>query len=169
MTVIREYEPEDYAAVRECFVELQNHERQMDANLAEADTIADRYLHHVFSECATTDGGLYVAEVDGRVAGFVGVWARIVSQEPDEVEYEYAHICDLVVLPAFRGQGLGRALLQRAEEHAREHGATTLRLGVLAANDRARQLYTSAGFHGYLEIMAKDLRDGGASTTNQAA
>ena len=169
MTVIREYEPEDYAVVRECFVELQNHERQMDSNLAEADAIADRYLHHVFSECATTDGGVYVAEVDGRVAGFVGVWARIVSQEPDEYQYEYAHICDLVVLPAFRRRGLGRALLQRAEDHARDHGATTLRLGVLAANDRARQLYTNAGFHGYLEIMAKDLRNSNGTDGDQAA
>jgi ribosomal protein S18 acetylase RimI-like enzyme len=139
----------------------------MDANLADADAIADRYLHHVFSECAATDGGIYVAEVDGRVAGFAGVWARVVSDEPDEYRYEFAHLCDLVVLPEFRGRGLGRALLQRAEDHAREHGATTLRLGVLAANDRARQLYKSAGFHGYLEIMAKDLRGGDESNSGQ--
>jgi ribosomal protein S18 acetylase RimI-like enzyme len=159
MTVIREYMPDDYAGVRTCYVELQEHERQMDPNLADADTIADSYLEHVFTQCRTTDGGVYVAEVDGRVAGFAGVWARVVSEEPDEYRYEYAHLCDLVVLAEFRGRGLGRALLQRAEKHARARGATTLRLGVLAANNTARRLYTSAGFQGYLEIMAKDLRD----------
>ena len=56
------------------------------------------------------------------------------------------NIHDLAVLPAYRGQGIGRALLAAAERHAREHGCCKLTLEVLETNERARGLYRSVGF-----------------------
>ena len=52
----------------------------------------------------------------------------------------------LCVAPEQRGSGLGRALLQAAEELAREHGYRKLVLQVLGSNTHAQRLYERAGF-----------------------
>jgi len=64
------------------------------------------------------------------------------------------NIHDLVVLPAFRRQGVGRALLAASEEIARERGCCKLTLEVLSNNHGAQTLYQHAGFAGY-ELTAE--------------
>jgi ribosomal protein S18 acetylase RimI-like enzyme len=56
------------------------------------------------------------------------------------------NIHDLAVLPAYRGKGVGRALLSAAEEHARRRGCCRLTLEVLESNSGARALYRRFGF-----------------------
>jgi ribosomal protein S18 acetylase RimI-like enzyme len=59
------------------------------------------------------------------------------------------NIHDLAVVPGQRGRGIGRALLDAAEEHARERGCCKLTLEVQEANAPARGLYRSFGFREY--------------------
>lgn len=59
------------------------------------------------------------------------------------------NIHDLAVLPAYRGRGIGRALIARAEQEARRLGCCKLTLEVLEGNTVARKLYLSCGFDGY--------------------
>lgn len=56
------------------------------------------------------------------------------------------NIHDLAVLPAVRGQGIGRALLAAAEAHARATGCCKLTLEVQEDNAPARALYARFGF-----------------------
>lgn len=56
------------------------------------------------------------------------------------------NIHDLAVLPEWRGQGVGRALLAAAERRARSEGCCKLTLEVLDDNAPARGLYASFGF-----------------------
>ena len=56
------------------------------------------------------------------------------------------NIHDLAVLARARGQGVATALLQRAEERARELGCCKLTLEVLEHNERGRRLYAKMGF-----------------------
>jgi len=57
-----------------------------------------------------------------------------------------AHLEELYVVPAKRGRGLGRALLEAAMDAAREEGATRIDLGTSEDDVAARALYESAGF-----------------------
>jgi ribosomal protein S18 acetylase RimI-like enzyme len=50
------------------------------------------------------------------------------------------------VLPAWRGQGIGRRLLERTVAWARESGLERIELDVYASNAPAIALYRSAGF-----------------------
>src|SRR5918997_939149 len=143
MGLIREYADGDAAALRGCLVELQEYERRMDDLLAEGREIAARYVEFMLARCAETGGRVFVAEEGGRVVGFVSVWAKMKSRVIEEREYEYAYVSDLVVLEGHRGRGLGRALLRRAEEHARSQGANVLRIAVLARNAGALAIYES--------------------------
>lgn len=57
-----------------------------------------------------------------------------------------AEIEDFVVQPQLRSQGIGRAMLARAEDLARRQGLRQLGLGVGVGNSRARALYETVGF-----------------------
>ena len=83
------------------------------------------------------------------------VFARVKSREVDEEEYDYAYVSDLVILADHRSRGLGRALLKRAEDHARSQGATLLRINVLAQNGVARGLYIRCGFDEHVVLLQK--------------
>lgn len=56
------------------------------------------------------------------------------------------NISDYFILPACRGQGLGRRLLEAIEHRARELGCCRLTLEVQEHNRRARAVYGAAGF-----------------------
>ena len=53
---------------------------------------------------------------------------------------------DLAVIPAYRGQGIGRLLLAAVESKARALGCVKVTLEVLAGNATARRLYEAMGF-----------------------
>ncbi len=59
------------------------------------------------------------------------------------------NIHDVIVSAAYRGQGLGRLLLQAAETRAMELGCCKLTLEVLEGNTVAQAAYKAFGFSGY--------------------
>ena len=95
---------------------------------------------------------VFVAELDGRVAGFV-------SSGPAEDETAPGELFALYVEPAAWGNGAGRALLERAETALREAGFDAAVLWVLEDNPRARRLYEAAGWT--TDGGRKRLPDGG--------
>jgi len=56
------------------------------------------------------------------------------------------NIHDFAVLPAYRGQGIGRLLLAAIAHRAKEMGCCKLTLEVQENNRRARHVYEAAGF-----------------------
>src|SRR4030095_3632163 len=139
---IRDYDPSrDAPALRTCCVELQEFERRLEPDLPMGEEMADAYLPLLFERCARERGRIFVAERDGRVLGFAAVQAAVPQLEPDEAPEPYALLSDLhAAAPARRG-GVARALVARAEAHARSEGARVIRLEVLARNTGARALY----------------------------
>lgn len=57
-----------------------------------------------------------------------------------------AHLYSLTVDPAHRGRGIGRMLLERAEELAAARGLGTMQLEVRSDNDAAIRLYRASGY-----------------------
>src|SRR5579872_586867 len=55
------------------------------------------------------------------------------------------YLAELYVVPARRGQGLGRALMEAALQKARDRGADTMDIGVDEPDAAARNLYESLG------------------------
>jgi ribosomal protein S18 acetylase RimI-like enzyme len=165
MVLIREYRSEDHQQVEECFIELQEFERQIEPRRIEGQIVAQKYLQHMFEKCAQTQGKIFVLEAHDKIAGFVSVWAKVKVNGLVNKESEVAYISDLIVIAAYRGQGWGRALLQRAEDYARAQGATILSIGVLAENIGARTLYKDFGFREDHVELLKPLRSAGEGAT----
>ena len=83
---IRAYRPQsDRVALGRCFIELQEHERDLDPDLRPGDEIADSYLAHLFSECAETGGRIFVAACAGEVVGYVAVMVRMLPDPLDSL------------------------------------------------------------------------------------
>jgi ribosomal protein S18 acetylase RimI-like enzyme len=57
-----------------------------------------------------------------------------------------AYLQELYVVPALRGAGIGRALLEATMDGARQAGATGIDLNTGETDAAARALYESAGF-----------------------
>lgn len=56
------------------------------------------------------------------------------------------NIHDLAVLPAYHGQGAGKALLAEIERRARARGCAKITLEVHDGNEGAKRLYEAVGF-----------------------
>lgn len=83
-----------------------------------------------------------------RVYGLWGLCWRapllsLLSREVDNDRFLLDGIC---VAPAFRGQGVGTALLSGIEDQARARGYAYVRLDVIDSNWRARALYERLGY-----------------------
>lgn len=69
------------------------------------------------------------------------------------------YVYDIYVAPEARGEGLGRQLLNEAEERSRRRGHRELGLTVSPENETARHLYESAGFTTERLMMTKPVND----------
>jgi ribosomal protein S18 acetylase RimI-like enzyme len=101
-------------------------------------------------------GNLYVARKGEIILG------SVVLDENPEPEYEdiewnmnegksiYLH--RLVVHPDYQGEGTGKQLMSFADEYAREHGYSSIRLVAYQDNEVARGLYERFGYEKVGEI-----------------
>ena len=144
-------------ALRDCVVELQDYERELDPRMPSGADIVDEYIPEMMQRCKSSLGQVFVAEVDGNIAGYVMILTKVRSGELEDGDIEYGLVADLVVKRVFRGAGIGRALLEAAERYAIDNDVKWLRLAVLAANRSASELYSSMGFSELFVEMEKDL------------
>jgi len=84
--------------------------------------------------------GVFVVELDGRVAGFVHVFEQRLLVSPG-----FAELGGLVVGTWARRRGAGRALLDEAARWAKDRGLASLRIRAGAARPEAHPFYQSAG------------------------
>jgi ribosomal-protein-alanine N-acetyltransferase len=90
----------------------------------------------IFADCLVSGHPCWVIWVDGVAAGY-----GILSIAAGE-----AHILNICIGRAWRGQGLGRHLLLRLLDIIRWSGAERVFLEVRPSNPMAKQLYESVGF-----------------------
>jgi GNAT superfamily N-acetyltransferase len=78
---------------------------------------------------------------DGRAVGWVQVCARTIL-----VSDRHAEVEGLVVDREWRGKGVGRALMKRAEEWARQEGCGAVSLRSNVVREGARPFYEDIGY-----------------------
>ena len=87
---------------------------------------------------------VFVAEAEDDSSHIAGV----IHVEKYNVLYfpPMANILGLAVAADFRRQGIGSALLKRAEEWARENGASSMRLNSGESRKQAHEFYRAQGY-----------------------
>lgn len=144
---IRDYRPEtDLEGLRACVVELQDFEYELDSRFPDGAGIVDEYIPDILKRCEQYDGKILVADEADDVVGYAMVWTNVPGEDIEDGDFVCGYLADLAVLSAYRGRGVGRALIAAAEEHARENGVQYFRIGVMAANKGAQEIYRAAGY-----------------------
>ncbi|WP_030688486.1 GNAT family N-acetyltransferase [Streptomyces sp. NRRL B-1347] len=125
-------------AIRAYYTEIGERVVKRPVTPTEIQHALDRDPHH---DLAPPHGRFLTArDTSGRLLGCVGV--RLLDRPAT------AELKRMYVLPAGRGQGLGRHLLKAAEASARALGATRIVCETNTELAEARTLYTG---HGYRE------------------
>ncbi len=144
---IRRGTAEDAASFRRCLDAVARERRWLAfleaPSLEEVNAFLSRYAPIQF-----------VAERSGEVVG----WCDL-TPNPRE-GFRHGGAVGMGLLPAYRGRGLGRALLERTLAAAREAGLTRIELEVLASNESAIALYERLGFEHEGRKRAARLLDG---------
>ena len=100
-----------------------------------------------------------VAEMDSVIIGAVLVAEDAADAERWIQPRRFAYIEELVVTARWRGQGIGRALLDSVDEWAKNRGLNEIELHVWQNNHRATNFYTSIGYENVRHSMRKHLND----------
>jgi len=87
-----------------------------------------------------------VVERDGELIGYAQLSRRPVTVPEGDHPTPAVEIYRFYVLHAWHGSGLAAALMDACVAHARETGASLLRLGVWEHNPRAMRFYEKHGF-----------------------
>jgi GNAT superfamily N-acetyltransferase len=121
---------------------------------------------HAFGSVNFDASGLIVAELDGRIAGFVhagfGPDLPVESSEPFRLCHEMGTIAMLVVDPDLDDRGLISGLIAAAEDYLRSHGAKVIYAGavfplnpfywgIAGGSEGAGVLSGNQGFHRALQ------------------
>ena len=94
---------------------------------------------------ARPDAASFIAWRDGQPVGLINCIEGYSTFKARPL----MNIHDIAVLPGHRGQGVGQALLQAAQDHARARGCCKLTLEVLTGNLVALRSYERFGFAPY--------------------
>ena len=89
-----------------------------------------------FAEGLESSAVFLVAEEEGRIAGYIGMYISVPEGE----------ITNVAVAPSLRGRGIGKTLVEAMKKWAVDHRVTRIVLEVRAGNEVAIHVYELTGF-----------------------
>lgn len=140
---IRTFKPEDLEAVKRLTVESFTGVT-LEQNVEQALGILNghdwrwRKARHIDDDVAANPRGVFVAESNGRVVGYI---TALIDREAGR-----GRIPNLAVAAEFRGHGLGRKLIEHALDYFRREGLAYAMIETMAQNEVGQHLYPACGF-----------------------
>ena len=139
----------DIDAVESLYAAVNEH---LAANGNLTGWIKGSYPVRMDAETALAEGTLYVAQIDGEIAGCVVINQKPAEEyfgEPWQINCEWSEVMvihTLAVHPEFLRHGVAEAMLRHAEAQARELGCRAIRLDSYRKNEPAFALYEKLGY-----------------------
>jgi ribosomal protein S18 acetylase RimI-like enzyme len=140
---IRCYRPDDLPAIKQLTVESfagvtleQNVESAL--GILHCHDWRWRKARHIDEDVAANPAGVFVAEAQGHIVGYI---TTLMDRESGK-----GRVPNLAVTADFRGQGLGRRLIEHALDHFRREGLAYALIETMAQNDAGQHLYPACGF-----------------------
>jgi aminoglycoside 6'-N-acetyltransferase len=166
---IRPATPDDTAALDALDHASAIHHAAIDPERWQVPSLADVAIHRRYWLDAKPRDEALVAVADGEVVGMTELWLRRPSAVPGSAQIQHVTVSlGIAVNPAWRGRGVGTALLQAAEAWGRERGATRMALGLDAFNTGALRLYERMGYETWGFEMDKAIEPAPGSVDDPA-
>jgi ribosomal protein S18 acetylase RimI-like enzyme len=97
-----------------------------------------RKARHIDDDCAANPSGVFVADEDGKILGFI---TTLLDRQALK-----GRIPNLAVDSSARGRGIGRRLISHALDYFRREGMAFAMIETMANNETGQHLYPSCGF-----------------------
>jgi ribosomal protein S18 acetylase RimI-like enzyme len=140
---IRDFRPDDLETIKRLTVESFTGVT-LEQNVEQALGILNghdwrwRKARHIDDDIAANARGVFVAEIEGRIVGYI---TALVDRESGR-----GRIPNLAVAAEFRGHGLGRQLIEHALDYFRREGMAYAMIETMAQNEVGQHLYPACGF-----------------------
>ncbi len=141
--MIRKATVDDIPAISELYREQF---REMSKLIPDFIKEGDQSVEFLEKTISNDDSDILVYEDNGNVVGFILLQAK---ERPD-FDFmrpgKYCYIMDIIVTEAHRNKGFGTALMNSANDWAKEQNCNFVNLDVLVNNHGAIKLYEKLGF-----------------------
>jgi ribosomal protein S18 acetylase RimI-like enzyme len=140
---IRLYRPDDLEAIKRLTAEAfagvtleENVEEKL--GLLRGHDWRWRKARHIDDDVAANPAGIFVAQSQGRIVGYI---TTLIDREAGK-----GRIPNLAVAAEFRGQGLGRQLIERVLDYFRSESLEYAMIETMAQNVAGNHVYPACGF-----------------------
>jgi ribosomal protein S18 acetylase RimI-like enzyme len=141
--MIRNYKPSDLQTLRQitaiCFekVSIDKNIEDRFGRIGDMDW-EERKMSHIDDDAAANPDGLFVAEVEAEIAGYITTRLNHSTR--------IGGIPNLAVLPQFQRRGIGRRLIEKALAYLQAEGMLYARIETLEQNPIGTSFYPAMGF-----------------------
>ncbi|WP_227357200.1 GNAT family N-acetyltransferase [Haladaptatus salinisoli] len=154
----RHADAQDGDALLELWHGFTNHLSKYDERYRHKESADERWLSYFENQLVDSKyGTVVVAEADNELVGVAE--ARIMGNHPIFRLEDHGHINGLYVIESYRGEGIGRALLQTAEEWftTSPRDVNFYRINAIEGDAKAQEKYSALGFTPVEHIYEKQL------------
>jgi GNAT superfamily N-acetyltransferase len=155
--LIRKAVPQDYADLCALFDQVDALHRDRLPWLFRKPEGPGREVSEILAWLEADDVALFVAEVGGKLAGFIHAYIRESPPYPIFFPRRWVNIDTMVVDRVLQRKGIGGALMGKVHQWAEEKGATSIELSVYAFNREAIAFYQAQGYKVVRHLMSKSL------------
>ena len=154
---IRKASAEDYNPLCELFDEIDSLHRDNLPKIFKRPDGPARELDYFMGLISGENIGLFVAEVEGNIVGFVHTIIIDTPNIPVFVSRRFAIVDSIIIKSGFQHQGFGRLLMDKMQEWSISKGATSIELNVYEFNSNAISFYDRCGYNTFSRKMSKVL------------
>ncbi len=146
----REYNEKDNDLLLELSNKLEEHIKIVDPlhRIKNLPGFAEASLQETLEKVEKNQGKIWFVENDGKVIGYiVGViWEQSEKNKLEIGKHKEGEVIDIYLEEENRGQGIGKMMLQKMEDHFKQKGCDSMWISVFAPNENAYNMYKKFGF-----------------------
>ncbi len=152
---IRKATRKDYSGMEALFAEIDAHHREVLPQVFRKASGPARTKDFLYAVLADRESVIFVAESDDRIIGLVYACVRKFPDTPIRVPCRMGEVDQLIVTKKYRRYGVGKALMEKAEQWADDMKLDRLELSVWDFNHSARFFYQEIGYEPAFHRMWK--------------
>ena len=154
---IRKVTAQDYDIMCDLFDEIDALHRNALPRMFKKPDGPAREHDYYLGLIADENAALFIAEADGKPAGYVYGIVKDAPDFPVFVPRHHVVIDNIAIKAEFQNRGLGKTLMDKMREWAIEKGATSIELSVYEFNKNAMLFYERLGYQTLSRKMSMDL------------
>ena len=154
---VRKATADDYNSLCELFDEIDALHRDNLPHMFQKPGGAAREQDYYSGLITDENVALLVAEVGGKLVGFVHAIVKDTPAFPVFVPRRYTIVDGIVVKSGFQNHGIGRKLMDKMQEWATAKGAISIELNVYEFNEPGISFYERLGYQTFSRKMGKEI------------